>query len=184
MRVIAGMYKGAKLLAPVNNKVRPTTDRIKETIFNILYSKGLNQEIIVLDLFGGSGALGIEALSRGARNVVFVDNDRESINLIKKNLSIIKAEAEVYNTDYSVALKKLSGRKFDLIICDPPYALRKEPEIFDLILKYDILSQFGIIFVEHSKENDLNFALKNFIIDTRICGNTCISFLRRKNDNE
>lgn len=91
MRVISGKYRGKKIFAPLNDKVRPTTDRIKETLFNILASKGYGEGVTVLDLFGGTGALGIEALSRGAEKAIFIDNDPESVKLIRQNLLNIKA---------------------------------------------------------------------------------------------
>ena len=164
---------------PVGNDIRPTSDRIKETIFNILESKFDFFGAVVLDLFAGSGALGIEALSRGVETAVFVDRSRESIELVKRNLKEVGASAEVYLADYKVAVPKLCGRKFDLIFLDPPYFEDNEQTVFDLIDKYDILAQNGIIFLEHSTKIDLPEFEKKYIIDTRKCGNTAISFFRR-----
>lgn len=106
--------------------MRPTTDRIKETLFNILSSKGLCGDITALDLFGGSGALGIEAMSRGARKTVFIDKDYRSVSLIKTNLAHVGASAadyEIYNVDFAFALKKLKDKRFDVIFA----ALRTLP---------------------------------------------------------
>lgn len=182
MRVISGKFKGKKLFSPIGQDVRPTTDRIKETVFNIICSKRSFIGAYVLDLFSGSGALGIEALSRGAKKAVFVDKSRDSFELTKKNLAHvgIDTEAEIYNTDYQIALKKLEGKKFDIIFLDPPYFGKTEQNIFDLIQKYDLLTINGIIFLEHSTKIDLPQTNERFIIDNRICGKTSITFFMPK----
>ena len=183
MRVISGKFKGKRLFSPVDNKVRPTTDRIKETLFNILYSTDAVYGQ-VLDLFSGSGALGIEALSRGAERVVFVDKDPVSIKLTYMNLNHVLAENyEVYNTDFQVALRKLNGRKFDIIFADPPYNAGLEAKILQGIRENDILSYGGIMVIEHSKENELQIRDKSFIIDKRICGNTALTFIINRGDS-
>lgn len=180
MRVISGKFRGKKLFSPEGNDVRPTTDRIKETVFNILTSKSDFENTTVLDLFSGSGALGIEALSRGATHAVFVDKSRDSFELTRKNLKHVGVEGEVYNTDFKIAIKKLEGRKFNFIFLDPPYFGRNEQTIFDLIEKYDILAQKGIIFLEHSTKIGLPDTGERFIIDSRVCGSTTVSFLQRR----
>lgn len=184
MRVISGKYRGKRLFAPEGKFVRPTTDRIKETVFNILSSKNDFEGACILDLFAGSGALGIEALSRGAKSAVFIDNSAESVKYIRANLANVGIDAQVYNTDFRVALRKLSGKeKFDYIFIDPPYFAQVEKVVFDLIEEYNILSEKGIIFWEHSTKIDLPELEKRYIIDTRKCGITYISFLyRRDND--
>lgn len=179
MRVISGRYRGRKLFSPSDDRVRPTTDRIKETLFNILTSSvGIYGS--VLDLFSGSGALGIEALSRGADSAVFIDRDPDSIRLTRMNLKSIGIDAEVYCADFRTALKKLDGRKFDFIFADPPYAMRAEPLIVAGIEKYCLLAEGGTIIIEHDTKNNLPKSLKSYIIDTRECGNTSLSFLRRE----
>ena len=110
MRVISGLFKYKALYSPQDNKVRPTTDRIKETLFNILSSKNKTGQVFVLDLFSGSGALGIESLSRGATKVIFIDKSKDSFALTNKNLAHVGANKdsyEVYNVDYEFGLKKL-----------------------------------------------------------------------------
>lgn len=183
MRVIAGKYRGKKLLSPSDNSVRPTTDRIKETVFNILCSRyGIGES--VLDLFCGSGALGIEALSRGAERAVFVDKAPQSVALATENLLGVEEKHSVFNADYKVALAKLN-EQFDLILLDPPYGYGFEDEALKIIADKDLLSCDGVIFVEHSSENDLINFPSSFIIDTRKCGNTSISFLvKREAKNE
>ena len=179
MRIISGIYRGKKLFSPESEGVRPTTDRIKETVFNILSVKRSFVGATVLDLFSGSGALGIEALSRGAATAVFVDKSRDSVELTKKNLRHVGAEGEVYNADFKVALRKLESRQFDFIFLDPPYFGKNEQDIFDLIQKYDLLTQNGIIFLEHSTKIGLPDTGERYIIDDRRCGNTSIAFLTR-----
>lgn len=178
MRVISGKYKGRKLMPPPDEKVRPTTDRIKETLFNILSSKGLAGEITALDLFGGSGAVGIESLSRGAQKVVFIDRSPESVKLIKYNLNHVGASEEnyeIYTVDFAFALKKLKGKKFDFIFADPPYDAKFEESIAFLVKKYDLLSQNGVLVIEHN--NQVKFKTDGYVVEKRDCGYTQLSFL-------
>lgn len=177
MRVISGKFKGKKLFSPQDDRVRPTTDRIKETLFNILYSKNVCFGR-VLDLFSGSGALGIEALSRGAESAVFIDIDADSIKLTENNLHHVGAENfEIYRTNFLTAMEKLKGRKFDVIFADPPYKLLLEKKILSGIEENALLSENGILIIEHSKENKLQIDAKRYIIDERLCGNTVLSFI-------
>lgn len=182
MRVISGKFKGKKLFAPEDNRVRPTTDRIKETLFNILSSKGLCGDITALDLFGGSGALGIEAMSRGARKTIFIDKDYRSVSLIKTNLAHVGASAadyEIYNVDFAFALKKLKDKRFDVIFADPPYAAGLESAIAETVCKFNVLSKHGVLVIEHSA--DVDFVCEGYDEDKRVCGNTVLSFLSLKN---
>ena len=185
MRVISGKFKYKALYNPKDNRVRPTTDRIKETLFNIVSAKGKTGNVFVLDLFAGSGALGIESLSRGAEKVIFIDKDRDSCSLVNQNLKHVGAESseyEVYNVDYEFALKKLKDKNFDLIFIDPPYALHIENRVLDLIKKYNVLSKDGLIVVEHDAKNV--FVDNDFISDTRKCGSMSLTFLEYKGDVE
>ena len=121
MRVIAGAYGGRTLKAPPGANTRPTSDRVREALFSILGDR--THEARVLDLFAGSGALGLEALSRGAESVTFVDDDRAAIRAVKANLAALQADAQVRQTD---ALRFLSaaltgGAQYDLVFLDPPY---------------------------------------------------------------
>jgi len=179
MRVIAGRYRGNILVPPHNRNFRPTTDRVKETMFNILVSRGAVEGAEVLDLFCGSGALGIEALSRGAQRTIFNDADSRSISVTKKNLETCGIKAQVMCLDYSVAIKKLQGEQFDLIFIDPPYDEDFSNKLFTLIINYDILREDGVIVFEHYVKKDLQFLEKDFIIDSRMCGNTVLSFLEK-----
>ncbi len=164
MRVISGEYRGRKLVSPTNNLVRPTTDRVKESLFSVLQNdiKGS----VCCDLFAGSGALGIEALSRGAKKVYFCDNDKESIRLIKTNLSFVdSSKYEILNCDYASCLKTLSlqGNTMDIIFCDPPFAMELGEKVLQTIFDTDILNKYGVVTVEHatsdSKISDKVFPL-------------------------
>lgn len=154
MRVITGSAKGVKLKAPEGFTTRPTADRVKEALFS-----AIQQDIpgtAVLDLFGGTGQLGIEALSRGAKRAVFVDKSRESCQLIRENLRRTKLEqsGRVVCADY---LNYLSGCKecFDLILLDPPYAEVFLENALKRISEIDILSAHGIIIAERPVGKDL-----------------------------
>ena len=144
MRVITGTARGRKLTEPKDMSVRPTTDMVKEAIFSIVQFDVPGRR--VLDLFAGTGQLGIEALSRGARECVFVDNSPASLALVRKNLEICKMQAPVIRSD---ALAYLSGcGKFDLVFIDPPYHAGLYDKVLENIFGFDILNDGGIILVE------------------------------------
>lgn len=151
MRVISGKYRGKKLFATDDVTIRPTLDRVKETLFNIIQFDVRSAK--VLDLFAGSGALGIECISRGASEVVFVDNDTKSLSVLKKNLDLLKDEPYiVYENDYLYALKMLQGKKFDIIFVDPPYDKGLYVSALTKISELKLLSENGKIICEHKKE--------------------------------
>jgi len=150
LRVISGTAKGHKLKTLKTDKTRPTSDKVKGALFNIIM--GYIQDAEVLDLFAGTGNLGIEALSRGAKEVVFVDKSEECIKIIKENLIHTKLleKATIIKGDVSEVLKKLSleGKKFDLIFLDPPYNKGLVTETLQQIETYDLLESQGIIVAE------------------------------------
>ena len=121
MRVISGIYRGRKIASPLNNAIRPTTDKVKEAIFSIVQSE--IRGATVIDLFSGTGALAIEAISRGAEKVYMCDNTPASLDLIKQNLSFVKRESyDLYKGDYVDCIRRFvsKGEKADVIILDPP----------------------------------------------------------------
>ncbi len=179
MRVISGKYKGRKLVASSDNSVRPTTDRIKETIFNILLSRGYPYGCRVLDLFAGSGALGIEALSRGASEVVFCDVSPFSVKVINKNLSGITEKFFVIRADYKQALLKLNG-KFDLVFLDPPYDLNVIEDAINLMHQNGLLAPNALILAEQNSKNSLINLDESYIIESRRFGNTTVSFINKR----
>jgi 16S rRNA (guanine966-N2)-methyltransferase len=122
MRVVAGAFKGRRLQAPAGRRTRPTADRVREAVFSIL---GAVDGLRVLDLFAGSGALGIEALSRGAERAVFVDRDLRAVAAVRSNLARLGAQAPVYRRDALAFLVDAATRaeqRFDLVFLDPPYS--------------------------------------------------------------
>lgn len=151
MRVIAGEYKGRRLQTPADYSIRPTTDKVKEALFSILTNDIYGRR--VLDLFSGTGNLGIEALSRGASECVFGDSSRESIRLIRENLAHCGAEekARVMPGDFRRVLSGLDGA-FDVILLDPPYGKGMMEPCFELIREKELLADGGLIVAEHRKE--------------------------------
>lgn len=159
MRVISGTAKHLQLTAPKGMDVRPTTDRIKETLFNILAPDIYGCRF--LDLFSGTGAIGIEALSRGADSCTFVENSRESMDCIKKNIEKtgLGKNAELIFRDACTAVSSLdsSGKKFDLIFMDPPYDCELEKQVLFRIAETEILDKDGMIIVEASEKTDFGY---------------------------
>ena len=149
MRVIAGKHRG-RVLAPVKGmQIRPTPDRVKESLFQILSDR--LQGARVLDLFAGSGALGIECLSRGAQEVLFNDCARESVILTEKNLRLAGESAKVYTLDFRTFLRRAEG-KFDLIFCDPPYKEEYLAEILGIVKERKLLNAGGLVIYESERQ--------------------------------
>ena len=179
MRVITGKARGVVLKTPEGMQTRPTADRVKEAIFSIIQFEIPGTK--VLDLFGGTGQLGIEALSRGAQSAVFVDAGEAACKLIKENLRRTKLEeqARVVRSDY---LQYLSGcrEKFDIILLDPPYAEVFLENSLNRISEIDILQTNGIIVTERPIEKALNWDLPGFSRSKDYkYGNTLITLYRK-----
>ncbi|MEZ5165144.1 MAG: 16S rRNA (guanine(966)-N(2))-methyltransferase RsmD [Acidimicrobiales bacterium] len=133
MRVVAGSARGRRLVVPAGDRTRPTADRVRESIFNSLYSLGAVEDAVVIDLFAGSGALGIEALSRGAARVTFVDTDRSAIAAVRTNLETL-GFASVADVVASDGPRHLATQPpYDLLLLDPPYAFAAWAELLDLV---------------------------------------------------
>ncbi len=154
MRIIAGDFKGRKLAAPLDRKVRPTTDKVKEAIFSIIMP--YIEDAIVIDLFAGTGNLGLEALSRGAAYCFFCDAGKESLALIRQNIKLCNTESisTVIPGDFRNALLKIN-KKADIILLDPPYKSGFLPECFDLIQRAEKLNTGGIIVAEYGDDTEL-----------------------------
>ena len=151
MRVITGSARGRRLKTPENDEIRPTTDNVKESVFNILQFDIEGRR--VLDLFAGTGQLGIEALSRGAAEAVFVDESRESVRIVKENLKTCGMSAPVFQTNALDFLR--SCGKFDLIFVDPPYDAGLYAPVLKTINSVDNLNDGGIIVCEARRETEL-----------------------------
>ncbi|TDM15010.1 16S rRNA (guanine(966)-N(2))-methyltransferase RsmD [Macrococcus bovicus] len=175
MRVIAGKYKKLKIEAAPGMTSRPTTDKIKENIFNILGPlDGMG-----LDLFAGSGGLGIEGLSRGLESVIFVDGSKEAVTAIRKNIEAIDEQVEVYRNDAFRALKALKKRdiKFDIIFLDPPYQKGLLNQALEQIETFQLLKPDGLIMCECGKDERVN--PRSFsLIKEEIYGTVKISILK------
>jgi len=147
MRIISGTHRGHTIYAPKGHDTRPTSDRVRENVFNIL---GPVDGAVVLDLYAGSGAMGLEALSRGAARAVFVERDRDAIRAIERNLDKLRLSATVLRQDAVTALaaEAGSGRKYDLVLVDPPYEMYSdiEPQLARYLPA--LLADDGVVVVE------------------------------------
>lgn len=148
MRVISGRARGIRLRVPAGDRVRPTGDRLRESVFAVL--EPWLQDARVLDLFAGSGALGIEAWSRGAADCVFVERDRQAAAAVRDNLRRSRAEGRVLERDWRAALRELSaqGARFDLVLLDPPYAFDHVGEVLAALVRRGLLTADALVAVE------------------------------------
>lgn len=164
MRIITGIYRGRKLETPVGYDVRPTTDKVKESIFNLLMNDIYDS--VCVDLFAGTGNLGLEALSRGARKCYFCDNSRDSLNMIKRNIKKCEAEDKsvVLAGDFAKTLTRINEQA-DVILLDPPYKDGLYEKCLSLIDSLDLLSDKGIIIAEHSTQDELPEQVGSLIIE-------------------
>ena len=183
MRIISGKARGTKLYTLEGNNTRPTLDRVKESIFNII--QGEIEEAIVLDLFAGSGAIGLEMLSRGAKKAILCDKSKDAIQIIKKNIekTHMQEKAEVYNMDFEQCLEKNKNQKFDIIYIDPPYETDFIMKALEKIVKLDIIKSKGKIILETDNELRILKQIENIdveIVDKRKYGRATIIFLNRK----
>lgn len=180
MRVISGKCRGTTLFAPTGIETRPTTDRIKETLFNIIAFDLM--DCYFLDLFSGSGGIGIESLSRGAKKTVFVEQSKHALNYIHKNLekTQLKNQAEILGINVINALKLLEERqdKFNIIFMDPPYAL----EDIKIVLEKaeGVLEDVGYIILERSSAKPLLLPDSLELWKEKIYKTTTLSFMRKK----
>jgi len=177
IRIISGLHKGRRLNAPKNLPVRPTTDRAKEALFNILGHEVYWPESSVLDLFSGTGNLSYECASRGWPSVVAVDADAGCVKFIEQTSRVLDIPVTVFKGDVNAFLKRCTD-SFDLIFADPPYdfSLEQLRGIVALCFEKELLKENGILIVEHSTHRDLN-ALEYFD-SARKYGSTVFSFFR------
>jgi 16S rRNA (guanine966-N2)-methyltransferase len=184
MRIIGGVYRGRNLKMPKGIDVRPTQDRVREAVFNMIAT--VVPGSIVLDLYAGSGAFGIEALSRGASRALFVDNNITSIQAIKANTAFLKESGKAMQVMRSEGLRALSkfekeGTKFDIIFLDPPYYREMAKNTLLKIDAYDIVTLRGFIIVEHAKKDLLPEKLSTVaLFKERRYGDTVISLYRKE----
>ena len=177
MRVITGTARGRRLAEPRDMTVRPTTDMVKEAVFSIVQFDVPGRR--ALDLFAGTGQLGIEALSRGARECVFVDNSPASLALVRKNLEICGMRAPVVRSDALAYLENCG--KFDLVFVDPPYHAGLYDKILQALFGFDILNDGGIILVESMRDEPMPAApAPYFLGKTYTYGKISLTTYRRR----
>jgi len=180
LRIIGGALKGKRLYSVRDMSIRPTADRLRESIFNILSHRVL--DAVVLDLFAGTGALGIEALSRGAASALFVDNRKEALSVLKRNIDscMLNQKANIVKWNVKQNLNCIRSKKqtFDLIFLDPPYDRNLiKPTLFNLDKSHSLKNEACIV-VEHSLFEPIPTDLFVFgLLDQRKYGKTLVSFL-------
>ena len=180
MRIISGTSKGRRLVTPRGYSLRPTSDRMKESVFNILGKEVENK--VVLDLFAGTGNLGIEALSRGAKKAVFVESGRQALRLIQRNLSQcgMEGQSEIVPKDANRAIGNLEqkGEVFDLILMDPPYGKGMVRKTLAKLTSHRIYHEGSILVVQHDRRESIAETVEGWkLFRQRRIGDTLISFL-------
>ena len=190
MRIISGKFRGLKLQPPVDFSIRPTSDRLKESLFSILESNKYNIRIPnsnVMDICSGTGALGIEALSRGAKSIYFIDKDPKAINVLQKNISKLKIDNKDKNYIKIIkedALKALQDIKivFDVVLIDPPYNSKIIEKCLIKLKENYLIDLNSYIFVESGKNENINF--DDFhLLDTKIYGKSKLTILKLFNSS-
>lgn len=175
MRVISGKAKGRGLKPVPGKGTRPTTDKVKEAIFSMIgpYFDGG----AVLDLFAGTGGLGIEALSRGMEQAVFVDQERTSVRVIRENLRItsLEKQAEVYCNDATRAINALAkrNRQFDLVLLDPPYRLKFMDQLLETMLEKEVLHTRCTVVIEHDANHTYASNIRDLILKRHVIYGEC-----------
>jgi 16S rRNA (guanine(966)-N(2))-methyltransferase RsmD len=177
VRIITGKYKGRRLSTLNDGSVRPATDRVKGSIFNMLQNRLALGGASVLDLFAGSGSLGFEALSRGAAAVVFVDDAPDALELIEENAAMLGCvdQCQIIQAD-AVRYVSSAGEKFDLIFADPPYAYPGTPSIPEAVFARKLLKNGGFLIIEHSRKGSFPSSPLYTVSERREFGNTHVSF--------
>ncbi|MDC1260525.1 16S rRNA (guanine(966)-N(2))-methyltransferase RsmD [Pseudomonadota bacterium] len=184
MRIISGKFRGLKLHSPKNIEIRPTSDRLRESLFSIINSNKYDVNIIdanVIDICTGTGAQGIEALSRGAKNLYLIDNEQNSLDIVKTNLSKIKS----YDIESSVYIRKADAKKpfkninliFNIVLIDPPYNSSIIQQCLPLLKEYNLIDKNSLIFAETSKQETIS--VENFkVLDTKFYGKSKLTIMK------
>ena len=178
MRVVAGKYRGKKLKEFDLQTTRPTLDRVKESIFNLIQFD--IQGSVVLDLFSGTGALGIEAISRGAEKTFLVDYNNDAIKIINENLKGIEANYIVVKNDYLTFLEN-TNEKFDIVLLDPPYNTDYGVKSIEILIAKNLLNSNAIIIFETSENKIVNFNYEGFTVKQKKYGSVMVYKLEKLN---
>ena len=181
MRIISGTARGTKLFTLEGETTRPTLDRVKESMFNIIQNEVQNS--IFIDLFSGSGAIGLEAASRGAKRVILCDKSKQAINIINKNIekTHLKEKVELYNLDYELLLKTKIKEQADIIYIDPPYKSDFAINAVNIILENGLVSEHSTIIIETDEEEKILREIEKIeikITDKRKYGRAILIFLK------
>lgn len=179
MKIIAGFYKNKNLIFVSNFTTRPTANIVREGLFSKIQFHITDS--VFLDLFSGSGSIGIEALSRGARKVYFVDHDKKNIEIIKKNIEnckINKNNYEIINNDYCKAIDQIN-EQLDFVFIDPPYQSNLYEISIEKLIKNNLLTNESIVICEHDTKRQLNFETLN-LISTKKYGSRTLSYFVKK----
>lgn len=181
MRIISGKARGTKLYTSDGTATRPTLDRVKESLFNIIQND--IEDSTVLDLFSGSGAIGLEFLSRGAKRAVLCDSSKDAIKIIKQNVqkTHFEEKVEVYNMEFTKLVERLQNQKFDIIYIDPPYATDFIKISLEKIIEYELVNENTKIIVETDDETRILNQIEKMdveITDKRKYGRATIIFLK------
>ena len=185
MRIIGGKYKGLKLLPPDDTKIRPTSDRLKESLFSIITSNKYKIHIDnsnVLDICSGTGSLGIESLSRGAKSVFFIDKDHRSIKLIYKNIAKLNIDKQIENNikiirDEVIKALKNINKIFQIVLIDPPYNTNITEKCLLKLKELNLIDEGSYIFVESSKTEEFNYDGYQ-ILDIKVHGISKLTILK------
>jgi 16S rRNA (guanine966-N2)-methyltransferase len=179
MRIIAGEFRGRSIESVSDLSVRPTTDRAKQTIFDILANRIEFDGLDVLDLFAGSGSLGLEALSRGVKSVTFIDNARKSLEVLEKNAASLGCEPQcsIYLADVFWYLKNIN-RTYDLVFTDPPYKLENIGVLPNAIYDSGVLRNGTYVVMEHSRESIIELDEQKYEILRKAFGQTTVLILK------
>ena len=183
MRIISGKARGTKLYTLEGNNTRPTLDRIKEALFNIIQNEIPN--CVFLDLFSGSGAIGLEAVSRGAKKAILGENSKQAIKIIEKNIekTHLREQIELLPYDYKIILEKHIKDPLDIVYIDPPYRTNYAYKAIKMILDKELLNEQGIIIIETENTEEILNLLKEIEIqikDIREYGRVKLIFLGKK----
>ena len=185
MRIIGGKYKGLKLLPLDSTKIRPTSDRLKESLFSIITSNKYKINIDgsdVLDICSGTGSLGIEAFSRGANSIHFIDKDQKSINLIYKNIAKLNIDGQIQNNfkiikDEATKALKYINEIFKIVLIDPPYNTNITEKCLFKLKEFNLINEDSYVFAESSKTEKFNYDGYQ-ILDVKIYGSSKLTILR------
>lgn len=180
MRIIAGKHKGLNLTTFDAGNIRPTTDRVREAIFSKIQF-GINGAV-VLDLFGGTGAISLEFLSRGAARVITVDNNKNSVRLINDNFKKASEKPDLYECDYLVALGRFVSTEFDYIFLDPPFDTNYAEIAMQVIFDNQMIKKDGMVIYEHAIDKKINLPTGYVLLDEKKYGTIGVSYIGVSND--